>query len=273
MEVQNSLNREKSLYIILSLFLLLNILLAITLSHQAMVWAGSLLLATAFLLFLLRPLFGFAIIVAEILGLGFYYTTIAFVDQWDKQLQIETIVRILLFMVTLGITWLAILQIKNTAIEMGQMAASLARLRKYDEEAKVLTLHEFLYQAETVLIAMNRRNEKGFLIKIIIKPGVKVFALKTLYEHFSQVALRSTRDKYDLVGKVSENELVILLQNTFQEGSTIVLERFKKNLRQTVNVPEGMYDIQIQLFPDNWPDAQQAITVTFPIPKKQGLGG
>lgn len=250
----------KNIYTVFLLFIIINTALGYLLTSPEMLVAAGLLISTASILCILRPLPGFAVIVAELLAAGFLVTAWSYAEVWPQQSQLNAIVKLAVFMVSLGITWLMVLQLKNILQISGDTEKLLVQLKKYEEDVKVLTLNEFIYRAETTFVAMRRRGETGFLVKISLNPGNKHFALRTLYQALSQAALLATRNKYDLVGKVSEYQLVLMLQNTNHEGTAIVLDRVKRKLSEVINEPPDMYAVEINPLPGTWAKTQMMIT-------------
>lgn len=169
---------------------------------------------------------------------------------------------------SLGITWLMVLQLKNVIQVTDDVEKLLVQLKKYEEDIKVLTLNEFVYRAETMFVAMRRRGETGFLVRISLDPGNKQFAMRTLYQALSQATLMATRSQYDLVGKVSEYELVLMLQNTNHEGTAIVIDRVKKKLDEAINAPPNMYAVEVKPLPSTW--AKTHLMITDSILIKRG---
>lgn len=259
---------SRGVYTILFLFIGANTLLANILTSQEQLWASGLLLSTSVFLCVVRPLFGFSLIVAEVLGLGFFATGKAFFEGWPEQVQAMGIIKLSAFMVAMGITWLTVLQIKRLWQRVRSDAVQLAQLKKYEDHNNVLTLNEFLYRAEALFVAMRRRGETGFWVKIKINPKGKDFALKTMNEHLSQAALQSVRNQYDLVGKTSDMELVLLLQNTNREGAAIVLGRLQRKIAETIQIPADMYAVEVSQLPAVWDEARMKIAGTT-LPTRQ----
>lgn len=264
------LNPDYSVFILFYLFALANIAQAFVLSTHDLTVAGALQLITYLLLLKVRPLFGFAILVAEFLAIGFVYTGMAFYEQWEKPLQSAVIVKLLLFIATSVLAWLMILFLKNNSSALKKAEQALHLLKKHDENSEVLTLNEFLYRAQTIHTAMKRRNETGYLITVTIHTNGKDFALKTLYEAFSRAALSSVRTQYDIVGRRSNKEILLLLQHSTLEGSKLVVERFKEKLQALATVPVDHYQIDIQQLPANWEYTRFTISgESLPLPPKQ----
>lgn len=249
----------KSIYIVFVLFVMANTGLGYLLTSKEMLGATALLISTSAALCMMRPLTGFAVIVAELLTIGFLAAAWAYIEVWPQHYQLDVIVKITAFMVSLGITWLMALQLKNILQVTGDVERLLTQLKKYEEDIEVLTFNEFLYRTEPLLVAMRRRGETGFLVRLSLDSRNKHFAMRTLYLALSQAALMATRNKYDLVGKVSEYELVLLLQNTTSEGTAIVIERIKEKLHELINVPPNMYNVDVKPLPDTWAAARQMI--------------
>lgn len=260
---------HESLLALFVLFIAAAMLFVITYTPGEMVWMALLLVVTSMVLSAVRPLLGFALIVTEVLGLGFLATGAAFWETWSRELQLASIGKITLYMFVIGVTWLLILQLKRVIRIAEEAEGLITQLKKYEEEIGVLTLNEFLYRAEIALVSMRRRGEKGFIIRVSIDPKDKTYALRALYDGFSHTALQSIRKNYDLVGKVSDTELIILLQNTNAEGCSIVTNRFRNKLQETIRVPGDMYRIEVQALPDEWAEAYKLIAGS-PISQSSG---
>lgn len=244
------------------LFIAANLAMNLVIPHNEMIWISAIMASTAMLLTIMRPLFGFAIIVAELLGAGFFATGTAFYRIWPLSMQLEAIHKIVVFMLATGILWLLVLEAKRLVKAYSESEKQLTQLRKFEEDVSVLTLSEFVSRAETIFIGLKRRQEQGFFVRIAINPDNKWYALKPLWESVSQAALRSVRNQYDLVGKASDQELILLLQNTRREGVEIVLQRLHKVLNNTVTVPENAYDTYVHPAPAMWTEALLLITGT-----------
>jgi len=267
------LNRDSSFFAVFYLFAVANIAQALMLPFQELTVAGLLQVITYLLLLWLRPIAGFAVMVAEFLAIGFGYTGMAFYDQWDKPLQTAVIGKLFLFMLTTGLFWLTVLFFKNFSLDLKRAEKALHQYKKYEDDAGLLTLNEFLYRAEDIHMAMKRRHEEGFLITITICPKGKEFALKTLHEYFSRAALQAVREQYDLVGKRSPTELLLLLQNTNREGCSLVLSRFKEKLHAAAPVPVELYEVQIESLPMSWEYAKFTIIGAPLLPIQQKSRG
>ncbi|MDF2930513.1 MAG: hypothetical protein K0Q75_2751 [Anaerospora sp.] len=213
---------------------------------------------TYLLLLWLRPIAGFAVMVAEFLAIGFGYTGMAFYDQWDKPLQTAVIGKLFLFMLTTGLFWLTVLFFKNFSLDLKRAEKALHQYKKYEDDAGLLTLNEFLYRAEDIHMAMKRRHEEGFLITITICPKGKEFALKTLHEYFSRAALQAVREQYDL---------------TNREGCSLVLSRFKEKLHAAAPVPVELYEVQVESLPMSWEYAKFTIIGAPLLPIQQKSRG
>ncbi|PZD96295.1 hypothetical protein DNH61_08855 [Paenibacillus sambharensis] len=207
----------------------------------------------------LKPLQSFALLVVEMLGTGFWLAFQGYMNEWDSSEQAHAILTNLAFMACVICLWLTVSQLVKYGQAYSEMNEELQELRKYEKDASVLTINEFMYRMESIFVAMRRRKEQGYLLKIKINAAGKEFAKKSVFHAFATAALKSVREQYDLVGKVSDYELVVLLQNTNRDGASIVEERFKAYLHQEVNVPESFYETSLLELPDNWSDTQAIV--------------
>lgn len=254
MILEAELKLNKQLVILIGIFYALCLLFSIFFSPREIIWIGLILLITYFALYFVKPLFGFIIIVSEALLAGFITTGAGFHKLWTLFQQVELIKRLSIFNAAVGVIWLTIVELKEILEQVKEISQLLKKLAKYEREAAVLTLNEFLYQAEHLHTAMQRRSETGFFLIITIRPGNRRFALPTLFSTISHAAVLATRKKYDLVAKLSEEKLIIMLQNTGSNGCQIVVDRLVQLLHRNINIPVDMYWVVATEVPATWRD-------------------
>lgn len=251
---------NKHLVILIGIFYAICLLFSIFFSPREIIWIGLILLITYFVLYFVKPLYGFIIIVSEALLAGFITTGLGFHKLWTLLQQVELIKRLSIFNAAVGVIWLTIVELKKVLEQVKETSQLLKKLAKYEQEAAVLTLNEFLYQAEHLHTAMQRRRETGYFLIIKITHGNKRFALPTLFSTISYAAVLSTRKKYDLVAKLSEEKLIIMLQNTGSNGCQIVMERLVRLLHRNINIPVDMYRVKATEVPAAWRDVASLLS-------------
>lgn len=79
----------KSIYAVFLLFIVVNAGLSHLLTAKEMVGATALLITTAAVLCMMQPLTGFAVIVSELLAVGFLVTGWSYVEVWPQHLQLS----------------------------------------------------------------------------------------------------------------------------------------------------------------------------------------
>jgi hypothetical protein len=233
--------------------------LANVLTSKELLLASISLISTILLLFYLRPLQGFALVVFEILAMGFWLSGQAYLYNWDNYLQISAIIKHITIMLSIIVSWLLIMTFKNLLTDYKQTNEQLSMLKKYVDDIGILTYKEFVYQIEILHTAMRRRRESGFIIVINIDLGKNKFALESIYDVFSKATLSSIRKNYDLAGKKSQNEIIIFLQNTNIDGCNIVVNRFKELLKSKIDISEDLYKINCIELSDKWEEVEQII--------------
>lgn len=240
--------------LVISLVLLVNVSEKI----ELVVFSG-IIVSLAILFLFLRPLQSFAVLVIQMLGAGFWLAIQGYINQWGSLLQLEAILKNLTFMSSVICLWMTVAQLIKYGQEYTKMREELHLLQKFEDGVAILTMNEFMYRMETIFIAMRRRTEKGYLLKIKINTFNKEFAIKSLYDSFVNASLKSVRDKYDLVGKMSNSEIVIMLQNTNVEGALVVENRFRNFLQDELTIDSDLFSSELIELPDEWSSTQSIV--------------
>ncbi|WP_449621028.1 hypothetical protein [Robertmurraya sp. Marseille-Q9965] len=224
-------------------------------SHPYFIGMIVLMLVVGFLSIFTRTIYSFAILITLILGLAFFNVGTSWYFAWDISKQgLNIAVQALLSFAAL-MAWIYGYTVRKNREVLQALNTELLRLRKYEEHTGILTLNEFLEQAEILFTGMKRRKETGFLVHILIQES-KDYKLRILRDKVSKAVLESIRAKYDLAGQLHPHALILYLNNTTDQGVDIVLERLKGKLDhvslnsisfETVRVPEDWEETRDQL--------------------------
>lgn len=191
---------------------------------------------------LVRTLYAFAILITFILGIAFYNVGISWVMQWDVfqqgiNIKIQSIISFGALM-----AWMCGYAIQKNRDVLRSLREELTALKKYDENTGVLTYREFVEQAEILFTGMKRRKEVGFLLSIHILE-TQGYKQRIIKDKLSKAILSSIRIKFDLVGQLQENSLILFLNNTNEKGMETVIQRIKKKLSNE-GISNAIYKIE-----------------------------
>ncbi|MBO1912334.1 hypothetical protein J4G37_47000, partial [Microvirga sp. 3-52] len=82
-------------------------------------------------------------------------------------------------------------------------------------------------RSESVLSNMRRRNETGFYLKVSLI-GLKRTVRKNVLLTLAGMMHTTFRKDYDLVGQYDDTTIVVLVQNTNEQGLEVVMGRLDK---------------------------------------------
>jgi hypothetical protein len=207
----------------------------------------------------LKPLGSFALLVSIVIGLGFLFSGSAWVLNWDNGIQIEAIGTHILLALLLGSLWVQVYLAKKYKTDYLILHSKVLELMKYEDQQKLLTYNELSSRLKVLYTGLQRRKEQGYIIIVEIKLQDKEFGLKTIYRIVSEAAIESIRNDYDLVGKLTDHKIVIVLQNTDEVGLDIVNNRFKEKL-QNGNVPLEYINISSQQMVEEWYELENMLS-------------
>lgn len=204
---------------------------------------------------LMRTMYSFAILITIILGLAFYNVGTSWYFAWDLSKQgINIAVQALLSFAAL-MAWIYGYTVQKNRVVLQTLNSELLRLRKYEEHTGILTLNEFLEQAEILFTGMKRRKETGFLVHILINER-KDYKQRILRDKLSKAVLESIRTKFDLAGQLHPTAVILYLNNTTEQGVEIVLERLKGKLD---HISSQSISFEIARVPENWNDTRDQL--------------
>jgi hypothetical protein len=170
----------------------------------------------------------FVLFIAGSLLFVFYFLMRAFIEDWSTGTQFMALSFHFLIAVNGFVIYMSAYYFKKITKENERLNGKVHELERYFMDTELLTKQEFQKRAELIITSMKRRNESGYFVKINVgRLGefIRESAMLTLAE----ISLRTVRDQYDLVGKWDNNTLIMLLQNTNQDGLDTVLERWRDN--------------------------------------------
>lgn len=211
---------------------------------------------------IVRTMYSFALLITFILLIAFYNVGISWLMHWDmKQQGMNIGVQSLVSFGSI-MAWMSGYAIRRNQEVLHSLHTELTILRKYEEHIGVLTLNEFIEQAQILFTGMKRRNEKGFLVFITICEKV-AYKQRIIREKLSKALLASIRMKFDLVGQIRPKKMMLFLNNTDEKGVQIVTHRLKEKL-QKEELREDMFEFQIESLPSSWDDVEEQIRFQHP---------
>ena len=155
----------------------------------------------------------------------FFFLFLAFKDHWQP---IEQAINIGLHSVFLVHLFALYSLSKYTYIMSSEnrfFRGRIAELEEFVFQDGILTKREFDKQSKLVLSNMRRRKETGFYIEISVG-GLKRPVRKKVLHRIGSMLHTTFRQSYDLIGQSDEFTLVVLVQNTNQQGLEIAIKRF-----------------------------------------------
>jgi len=192
---------------------------------------------------------GFVLIAAYILASGIGYLIYIWVQTGNVDLQMETVWIHIVNMINWALMYASIFTIKGIKEENALLKLKVEELSKYIGETKLLSRQEFEERSQMLVKAMERRKEKGYLIFCDVTHMTQSVR-NAAFGRLAEVALIVFRNEYDLIGKWEDDVLVILLQNTDEEGKTIAINRYFNKIKETLNVTEEELSFRSELIGD-----------------------
>jgi hypothetical protein len=229
-----------------SLFILVILITALINSKEMMILNLGITLVVFLTMLFFNMSTNFVTLLISILGYGSILTLYAFFTGSTIETQLGFIKIHIFQSISLILVWLLVAHIKRIIDEMEILKARVSELEKFDTYPNLLSMNEFLHQAQISLIGMKRRKESGYLIKIRTEAGSNTYL--SAFKTFLTVCLETVRNGFDLVTKEQEESIFVFLQNTNEDGCHIVIKRIKDNLSpyfNTVDVPFSFEFIEI----------------------------
>ena len=188
---------------------------------------------------------GYLLFLATTLIYGFSLTVVAFELGYFDTKQWEMITSHLVLTASLLLTWLLTNEIKNLGQEVKELRLRVKQLARYDEVTQLLSLEEFIERGALIETTLKRRNEPGILVHFKMNQTIDPAVEKSLHLLFSEQLSKAIRTGYDLVSAPTQQDAVILLQNTGAIGADIVLGRLRESLKTKLNYIELPYSYEV----------------------------
>ncbi|AIF45521.1 hypothetical protein [Virgibacillus sp. SK37] len=218
------------------------------LSMAAFVWIGTFLLLFYITQPIISPLYlviisiipfvvfinlkdklAFLVFISFILVSSFALLTYAFQQAWETPVQLLSVGIHAVVVAHIGTVYVLTRWIKTLAIENRQLQKRVNELAEYIANTRVLSLREFNKQKELIKNAMVRRKETGYLLTLRMNKWARRVK-KSGMDLLAESVYASVREHFDVVGKQDKDTILILLQNTGEEGLHIVKERINSRL-------------------------------------------
>ena len=161
----------------------------------------------------------------------FYFLFLAFKESWQPGEQAMAIGLHFVFLIHLFSLYSLSKYVYQIGAENRLLKSRVAQLEEYVLEEGVLTKREFEKQATLILSNMSRRKETGFYLKadlIEINRTVR----KKLMLALASMMYVTFRKNYDIIGQFDNSTLIVLVQNTEENGLNIVRGRLEKLLAE-----------------------------------------
>lgn len=229
------------------------------------------LIALIFVSYFWTLLKSFTLLISGALLSSFYYFWLAWNQARADQLQL--IIQQLVFILFATATWGLAVYVKRYMDENKSLKKRVHELEKYNPELGVLTTNEFLDKAQILFTAVKRRKENTVAIKITFQEFPQDASTrktsKGLMRIISQAVISSVRKEFDIVGYLSQNKLLVLLQNTNEAGANIVIARIREKLASfpNLNSQKLLEDInfEVRSFGDDFESFKEYIGSEFAL--------
>lgn len=215
--------------------------------HSYFIGMLMMMLSIGLISMFIRTLYAFAILLSIILFFAFYHVGISWFMEWDAKQQGMNIGLQSIFTLGAIMAWLSGYAIQKNHHVLQSLYNELALLKRYDENTGILTFNEFVEQAQILFTGMKRRQETGFLVYIHVNER-KAYQIRVVKDKLSHAILDSIRIKFDLVGLLDANSLILLLNNTSEQGVKIVMERIQKKL----DITGDLYEWEVARIHEEW---------------------
>lgn len=178
-----------------------------------------------------RFIFLYTIIV--MLGFGIFLISYAFIHKNQEHVQIDYMYIHVLLSAFLLTYWVLNVYVKGIVQENDLLQHKLAMLQRYEVHTHLLTLSEFKERAKILYQSAQRRNEQLWLLSLYIRRTDNRI-LQSVRERLGKIALESVRAEFDIV-TANHNTIILLLQNTNEEGVQVVEKRIRQRTRAIFN--------------------------------------
>ncbi|WP_079506472.1 hypothetical protein [Mesobacillus jeotgali] len=167
---------------------------------------------------------------------GFGLTYYCFKNGFPIKDQIMYILLHLFLSAILLLLWLLFDRLKRILDEGEMLKLRVRELEKYNDIPHLLSINEFINQATILITGLKRRKEESYLLKLnLVEEKITNYSV---IQTIARICIDTIRINYDIITRYDDNTLLIFLQNTNQQGTDIVLNRIKDNIkRELVYIP------------------------------------
>ncbi|TYR78651.1 hypothetical protein FZC66_18815 [Priestia megaterium] len=175
-------------------------------------------------------------VLAISLLLGFSFLFYAFFQKSESHIQVNLMIQHLLITTSLVLIWLLFAHIRRIYEENVTLKQQVNELKKFEHLPHLLSYSEFINRASVIMTGVKRRGEESYFIRVHASASDEVKG--SVIHVVTEAILQTVRADFDLVTLIHDQEILIFLQNTNEEGCHIVLNRLSKTLRSQFNVIE-----------------------------------
>lgn len=218
-------------------------------AHQP--WAAGFLVVLVVLTYFWRPLQSFILLAIGALASSFVYVWLAWNEGSASQL---ALIEQQVILIVLGtVTWGMGVYVRGFVEEARALRARTAELEKYSPQTRLLTLNEFKNEARMAFAIAKRRGEHDVLLRLTLRgfapEGAGGRTSARLMSILSETVVSSVRSDIDIAGYLPPNTVLVLLQNTDENGARIVVNRMMAALRKqpSVNAETLERDIAVEI--------------------------
>ncbi|GEO26661.1 hypothetical protein AAC03nite_24460 [Alicyclobacillus acidoterrestris] len=242
------------------------LLLAVLYPTKIFIFLGLIAVAFAVMSYYAKPMYGFIALSTGIACVGFLFVLISWIAPTGLELQALFIAKHMAITVLYTTTWLTATFTRRMVLQYRQAIERVQRLEKYTMTQGVLTVNEFQYRLDDVYTGARRRGEGAYVLFLRVVNDQRSFQLvDTLVAQLERAALQSVRSKFDIVGKLADDTIGLVLQNTDARGVSIVTDRFFHLLSEQLNAKATeMLEISSYHLIDQWGEIVRLLEAYYP---------
>ncbi|MFD3448872.1 hypothetical protein ACFDTO_30355 [Microbacteriaceae bacterium 4G12] len=185
------------------------------------------------LFFFIQNETSFSIFIIGILVSMFFLLFQAFSKGWNTVVQAQQIGLHFLVIANFFLIYITTYSFKVVLQENKSLHQKTMELENYVAGLNILTMNEFKKRTKLIQVAQTRRGEQGMLIYINLS-AIGKYVQSSVFDTVGTTALETIRTDFDLVGKLNTFSLIILLQNTNENGAQIVINRLLAKLKENL---------------------------------------
>lgn len=193
-----------------------------------------------------------------VLSFGFFFVWYSWNNNWDLYRQGMEIGKHIIFSTGALSVWLLMYFFKKTEEQFVHLSLEVESLRKYDFNTGALKFNELVEKAKLIFNGMQRRGEKGFYLVFELKGEEASYRNRVILEKSIRLLLEIVRKDYDLISKLENGKMIVLLSNTDRNGVDVVLNRFEQR-GLNLNLNLSMFDLVVKEIPPDWSLIQEEL--------------